>query len=185
VPSDSPSSGKPVLGREFVWIWYDTLPEHSPDFADTFTDTDGKKHYSTVPKGKIQPKVWQRVRDEREDVVRNPHFIDLLKRTREPFVSAIRDCPATRSVFWGGKIVLLGDAFALCRPHAGGSTSQAAFQALELKKVLEGEIDLGEWEKRCVGSAEKELERSLGAAKFFFGGAMPQFVRDMVDKMEK
>jgi 2-polyprenyl-6-methoxyphenol hydroxylase-like FAD-dependent oxidoreductase len=138
-----------------------------------------------VPRGKIQPKIWQRVRDRSEEVVLNPHFIDLLRHTSEPFVSAIRDCKATQSVFWGGKVLLVGDAFALCRPHAGGSTSQAAFQAAELKKVLEGDTDLEEWERQCVESAGRELERSLGAAKFFFGGAMPQFVRDMVEKMKE
>jgi flavin-dependent dehydrogenase len=182
VPADS--AEKKVTGREFVWIWYDTIREDSSAFAETFTDTDGKKHYSTVPRGKIQPQVWRGVRD-REDVVENPHFIDLLKHTNEPFVSAIRDSPGSRSVFFGGKVLFVGDAFALCRPHAGGSTSQAAFQALELRKVVEGQMEMKTWEKTCLESAANELERSLGAAKFFFGGEMPKFVKDIVEKMEK
>lgn len=177
MPSDS--TRKEPNDREFVWIWYDTIPEDSPAFAEAFTDIDGKKHYSTIPRGKMEPKVWQSVLS-RKDVVSNPHFADLLNHTSEPFVSAIRDFPATQSVFCDGKVVLVGDAFALCRPHAGGSTSQAAFQATELRKVLERGTELAAWERVCVDSAAKELQKSLGAAKFFFDGEMPRFVEEMV-----
>jgi 2-polyprenyl-6-methoxyphenol hydroxylase-like FAD-dependent oxidoreductase len=170
--------------REFVWIWYDTIAEDSPTFVETFTDIEGKKHFSTIPRGRIQPQVWQRVLG-RKDTVSNPHFIDLLSHTSEPFVSAVRDFPGTKSIFHGGKILLVGDAFALCRPHAGGSTSQAAFQALELRKLLEGQMDFNEWERICVEAAAKESMKSLGAAQFFFSGEMPKFIQAMVAKGEQ
>ncbi|KAF2030738.1 hypothetical protein EK21DRAFT_111611 [Setomelanomma holmii] len=168
---------------EFVWIWYDPIPTDSTEFNATFTDVDGKEHFTTIPRGKIRSEVWQRVLD-RKDAVSNPHFIELLERTKEPFVSAIRDLAGTRSIFYNGKVLLVGDAFALCQPHAGGSTSQAAYQALELKKALKGETTLPDWEQTCLRGAAAELQRSIGAAKFLFGGEIPKFIEKMVAKSE-
>jgi flavin-dependent dehydrogenase len=167
-----------------VWIWYDTIPEDSSDFKETFTDVDGKSHLTTIPRGKIDPKVWQRV-SSRGTKPGNPQFAELIRSITEPLVSAIRDFPGSKSVFCDGKVLLVGDAFSLCRPHTGGSTSQAAFQALELIKVLDSTLALEQWEKACVESAAAERARSLGAAGFFFGGEMPQFVKDMMAQGQK
>lgn len=34
------------------------LEEDSDDFRKTFTDVDGKKHFTTIPRGKMHPEVW-------------------------------------------------------------------------------------------------------------------------------
>lgn len=171
------------------------MPEESFEFSETFTDVDGNRHLTTIPRGKIAPKVWQRV-SSRASKFGNPNFADLTASINEPFVSAVRDFPGSKSVFHDGKVLLVGDAFSLCRPHTvscskvlvnpianshkGGSTSQAAFQALELLKVLDGSLELEEWEKACIESADEERTRSIGAAGFFFGGEMPKFVKNMM-----
>ena len=167
---------------EFVWIWYDMIPEDSQAFKDTFTDVEGRKHSSTIPRGKMQPKVWRDLLERRFGDIANPHFIELFEETHEPFVSAIRDFPASKAVFWDGKVILVGDAFALCRPHAGGSTSQAAFQAIELAKVWEGISTAEQWEKECIASAAKAQALSLAMAEFFFTGKPPAIVQRLVEK---
>lgn len=177
MPAD-PAGGE-TDDKEFVWIWYDTIPGDSPSLVEVLTDIDGNKHASTVPRGKVQPQVWQSVLN-RQDTISNSHFLELLQHTNEPFVSAIHDFPGTCSVFEDGRVLLVGDAFALCMPHAGGSTSQAAFQVSMLRKVFEDAINLDSWQRVCIGSATKELEKSLGAAKLFFRGNMPDFVQEMV-----
>jgi 2-polyprenyl-6-methoxyphenol hydroxylase-like FAD-dependent oxidoreductase len=169
VPSDDDPEMKQ---RDFVWIWYDTLPADTSDFTDALTDVDGKTHPSTVPRGKMRPEVWQRVLD-RKVLVKNPYFRELMEKVEQPFVSAIRDFKGTKSVFYDGSLLLAGDAFTMCRPHGGGSTSQAAFQAQTLVKVLEGEKTLEQWEEACLASAEKAAQFSMAMAQLFWKGKVP------------
>ncbi|ORX94359.1 hypothetical protein BCR34DRAFT_645816 [Clohesyomyces aquaticus] len=43
--------------RDLVFVWYDTLPKNSPRFIEMMTDIDGSTHKTTIPRGKMQPKV--------------------------------------------------------------------------------------------------------------------------------
>lgn len=180
VPADGGISS--VGKREFVWVWYDMLPEDSTDFLEAMTDTNGRKHSTTVPRGMMQPKIWRRVLEQkRATTVSNPYFIELFEKTEEPFISAIRDFPGSKGVFYDGKLFLLGDALAQCRPHAGGSTSQAAIQARGLVQIWEGTLTPEQWEKNCLESAAKAQAYSLGMGEFFFTGKAPDTVRSTVE----
>jgi 2-polyprenyl-6-methoxyphenol hydroxylase-like FAD-dependent oxidoreductase len=143
--------------------------------TETLTDVNGKVHQTTVPRGKMSPDVWQRVVGRKASVM-NPHFLDLIESIEEPFVSAIGDFQGQKSLFYNNKLMLVGDAFALCRPHGGGSTSQAALQAQTLLRALRGEITLEEWEEACVEAADKAARFSLAMADFFWNGRMAQSV---------
>lgn len=116
----------------------------------------------------MDPKIWQRVLN-RKSTVKNPYFIDLMEAIEEPFVSVIKDFQGKKSVFWDGKVILVGDAFSLIRLHGGGSTSQAALQAQMLGRMMNGEMTREEWEERCVDEAEKAAGFSLRMAGFFWG----------------
>jgi 2-polyprenyl-6-methoxyphenol hydroxylase-like FAD-dependent oxidoreductase len=145
--------------------------------TETLTDVNGKVHQTTVPRGKISPAVWQRVVGRKTSVM-NPHFIDLMESIEEPFVSAIGDFQGHKSLFYNNKLMLVGDAFALCRPHGGGSTSQAAFQAQKLMQCLRSELTIEQWEEICLDSAEKAARFSLAMADFFWNGKVSQSVSD-------
>jgi len=59
----------------------------------------------------------------------------------------------------GGKVILVGDAVAGCRPHTTAGTTQAAMHALLLGKVFgEGTMGLDEWEELVLGYARKVQE---------------------------
>lgn len=164
---------------DFVWIWYYTLPSTSPYFAAAMTDIDGRQHATTVPRGKVDPKIWQKILAQGKADL-NHDFADLLSNTAEPFVSAIRDFSGRRAVFYEGRVVLVGDALALCRPHSGTSTSLAAAQCLLLARVLGGDLGLGAWEGACLDSIERAQRGSLVMGGFYFGGEVPPVVRDGV-----
>ena len=68
-----------------------------------------------------------------------PQFAELVELTERPFIQAITDVLSPQTVFYDGRVVLVGDAVAGFRPHTAGSTSQAAFHALELDKYLRAE----------------------------------------------
>jgi 2-polyprenyl-6-methoxyphenol hydroxylase-like FAD-dependent oxidoreductase len=149
------------------------LASGSSQLTETLTDMDGKLHQSTVPRGKLSTRVWQRLVDRKSSVV-NPYFVELMESIEQPFVSAIQDFQGQKAVFYDGKLLLVGDAFTLCRPHGGGSTSQAAVQAQTLFQALQGNMTLDEWEETCLDSAEKAARFSLAMADFFWNDKSPR-----------
>jgi 2-polyprenyl-6-methoxyphenol hydroxylase-like FAD-dependent oxidoreductase len=60
----------------------------------------------------------------------------MVQATEEPFAQAILDLTSERMVY--GRVVLIGDAAFIPRPHTAASTSKAAANALELAEALEG-----------------------------------------------
>jgi 2-polyprenyl-6-methoxyphenol hydroxylase-like FAD-dependent oxidoreductase len=121
----------------------------------------------------MSSKVWQRLLDRKREV-KNPYFVELMESIEEPFVSAIREFSGKKALFYDKKLLLVGDAFTLCRPHGGGSTSEAAFQANTLLQALQGDITLDQWEATCLVSAEKAARFSLAMADFFWNGKASQ-----------
>jgi 2-polyprenyl-6-methoxyphenol hydroxylase-like FAD-dependent oxidoreductase len=75
-----------------------------------------------------------------------------------------------------GKVFLVGDAVATLRPHTSAGTSQAAMNALFLKKVFdkEGGMSIEEWEKTTVGWATfaQKLGVQMGNLSQFGGHPM-------------
>ena len=128
------------------------------------TDTSGKAHRNTLPLGKMQPAVWQ-ASIERVDRIRpDPRLLELLRETKQPFITAISDVehPDFPTIVRLAKcqFFLVGEAFALERPHAGNSTNQAAMHALRLTNLINGEITAAEWATHCIYFADFHANRS-------------------------
>lgn len=157
---------------QFIWIWYEMLDKNSQEFQETFTDSSGKKHSTTVPRGKVDPKVW--AKRQRSGAAVSVPFAELIEKTTDPFVSAIREGSTPQSVFYDGKLLLVGDAFSLFRPHIGASTNQAARQALELVEVFQGHKSLKEWEESSLSYAKMTSAISMTFGNYCFTGKVPQ-----------
>jgi 2-polyprenyl-6-methoxyphenol hydroxylase-like FAD-dependent oxidoreductase len=163
---------------QFIWVWYSMLEEDSAEFRETFTDLEGKRHFSTIPRGKMQPHIWAKRQALGQDL--SPSFVELLENTTDPFVSAIRERGATQSVFHGGKLLLVGDAFALGRPHIAMSTNRAARQALGLVEVLQGKSTLEQWEESAVKYATATSALSIGYGEYCFTGKVPTSLSSLI-----
>lgn len=133
------------------------------------TDTEGKSHRNAIPRGKIQPQVWAEA-STRVKQQACPFFVELIEKSSQLHFSLIRDYTSTKAVPGGGKVVLAGDAMSQYRPHAGGAMNEHAFQAMELAKVLRGEMGLDEWERVCLESAA----RARGLAMTIGKSLMPK-----------
>ncbi|KAH6679076.1 hypothetical protein B0J14DRAFT_624339 [Halenospora varia] len=169
VPSES---GSLEAGDcQFIWIWYETIDEKSEEFQEIFTDIDGKKHSTTIPRGKMQTNVWAKKLQSATSL--STPFTELLQKTADPFVSAIRECSAPNAVFHDGKLLLVGDAFALFRPHVGSSTNQAAMQAMGLADLFLGKQTTEEWEKTSVEYARKTGALSKAFGEYCFTWKVP------------
>ena len=83
-----------------------------------------------------------------------------------PFIQAIYDLESPRVVF--GRVLLIGDAAFVARPHAGMGATKAALDALTLVGALaaaDPDAALSEWDqrRRRYGRALVERARWLGA----------------------
>ncbi|UJR17254.1 hypothetical protein I4U23_004149 [Adineta vaga] len=117
--------------RLINWVWY----YNYEDPSEILTDCNGRKHRWTVPRDKIQPKIWESLKQYANDHL-PPQFIELVNLTRSPFVQAISDVLSSQATYYDGRVVFVGDALAGFRPHTAGATSQAAFHALKLWETM-------------------------------------------------
>ena len=142
--------------RIFNFVWYTNCPAASNEFKESMTDSDGHLHRSTLPIGKMRPEVWSRQRLYAAQVL-NPSFLELVNKTSQPFISTVNDCVAPGASFFNGRVLLVGEALTLLRPHTGSSFNHAAFSCLLLEKVLKREIDITEWERELLRFREKTM----------------------------
>ena len=88
-------------------------------------------------------------------------------------LTAIRSFENPSASFFGGKLVLAGEAFMQIRPHLGASCSIPALQALTLAQVLEGEKTWDEAQEEVVQYAMKQAMGSKMTGVFGMTGAWP------------
>ncbi|PQE34018.1 hypothetical protein CJF32_00002877 [Rutstroemia sp. NJR-2017a WRK4] len=150
--------------RHVNLVWYDTCGKDSSEYLSIMTDIDGMQHQRTVPFGKVRPEVWAK-----KQAYGNEHFPgpikELVNKIDTPFVTGIYDCVSPRASHFDGKLFLVGDAFALFRPHAAQSTNQCAMHCLLLAKFLAGETDLQSYEDKVSSFANTTLHwsRAIGS----------------------
>ena len=134
------------------------------------TDSNGHHHRNTLPPGKMRPEIWDKQKSYAQSVLARP-FAELVEKTTQPFIASISDIIAPRASFFDGKLILVGEALALFRPHVALSANQAALNCLLLKKVLQGEITMKEWERRVLQyGARTRLLSILTGSWTQFGG---------------
>jgi len=144
--------------RLINYVWYCNYPANSLEHKNLMTDAEGTTHHFTLPVGKVQPSVWEKQKRFASSTL-PPQFSELVQKTKQPFIQVITDVYSPQHVFFGGKLVLIGDALAGFRPHTAASTGQAALDALLLGKVFEGKMEWREWVERTRSYA-REVSRS-------------------------
>lgn len=135
--------------RYYNWVWYRTADEQK-QLAQIMTDKDGKARGYSIPPGKLADQ-WREHLYQEADVLLPPQFKKMVQATTEPFAQAILDLVSQHMV--NKRIILVGDAAFIPRPHTAASTSKAAANALALGECLTNaktpdEIDqaLAAWE---------------------------------------
>ncbi|KAL8896386.1 MAG: hypothetical protein Q9192_003122 [Flavoplaca navasiana] len=146
--------------RLLNYVWYTNIAADSSEFQQAMTDTAGRQHHHTLPIGKMKSQVWENQRRIAHEVL-PPPFAELVDRTAQPFISAISDIEVSQAVFFGGKLLFVGDALVPFRPHVACSTNQAALNALLVERLLVGEISLASWERQVLDYAHATRLRSV------------------------
>ncbi|MCJ1230893.1 hypothetical protein MMC12_007567 [Toensbergia leucococca] len=157
--------------RVFNYVWYNNCPEGSSEYVENMTDTDGHFHINTLPIGKMRPETWANLKSKARKV-QNPPFLELIEKTAKPFISTVRDCSSPRATFYDGKLLLVGEALTLYRPHSGISFNQSALNCLKLQKVLQGEKSLKAWEDEALKTQEIARTKSMVLGEYYQSGVL-------------
>lgn len=164
IPSETGSleSGR----RRLNWVWYCNYSDESPELTHIMTDCDNHPHRNTLPAGKMRVEVWNKQKSHAATVMNSP-FLELIDKTTEPFLSTVSDTIPYQASFFDHKLLLVGEALALIRPHLALSTNQSAMHCLELEKALRGEITIAKWEQKALQYAVKSQAMTNAFGTYF------------------
>jgi 2-polyprenyl-6-methoxyphenol hydroxylase-like FAD-dependent oxidoreductase len=191
LPSGEQMLGYPVAGpgnstepghRRYNFVWYRPTDE-STTLRELLTDASGTHYPNGIPPHLIRPAILEDMREAARSLLA-PQFAEVVEKTQKPLFQPIYDLEATQLTF--GRLVLLGDAAFVARPHCGMGVTKAAGDAIQLVRSLEGNSDiheaLADYERHRLlfGSAIVEHARHLGA--YMQAQMKTAFEREMAEK---
>jgi len=117
--------------RRWNWVWYRKIA--AADLPAVLTDRAGRTHLFSLPPGALQERYAATLRADADRLLAPP-LRALVHLTAEPFIQLIQDLDVPRMAF--GRVILLGDAAFIPRPHTAGGSAKAAANALALAQAL-------------------------------------------------
>jgi 2-polyprenyl-6-methoxyphenol hydroxylase-like FAD-dependent oxidoreductase len=156
-PQHSAGPGK----RQYNVVWYSPVREHE-ELPRLLTDDSGRYH----PNGIAPSLISSRVREqmvERARQVLAPQFAEAIARARLVFFQPIVDLELPRLAF--RRVVVIGDAAFVARPHVAMGVPKAAGDALGLVAAVQSGAGLAAFEAQRlrIGAAIVARGRYLGA----------------------
>ena len=157
--------GYPVAGpgesvapgaRSYNFVWYRPADEVD-ELPRLLADARGQVHELTIPPNLIRGEVVSAMRAAAKALLA-PQFAELVRLTAHPFFQPIYDLASPRLAF--GRVVILGDAAFIARPHLGMGVTKAAADALALVDAL-----------AAAGDASPEALAAFEAKRLRFGNA--------------
>ena len=141
LPAGEQLIGYPVAGagnatvrgkRRFNFVWYRPARDEA-DLAHLLTDADGVHHPLGISPNRV---CWRAVADMRSAAraLLAPQFAEIIEKTAQPFLQPIYDVSSARIAF--GRVVLMGDAAFVARPHVGMGVTKAAEDAMALADCI-------------------------------------------------
>jgi 2-polyprenyl-6-methoxyphenol hydroxylase-like FAD-dependent oxidoreductase len=146
IPMPGPEHG-PSGGRCCHFIWFRPVPEDI--LPELCTDATGRQHGTSIPPPLIRPELIREIKDDAQALLA-PQLAALVQATQQIILQPIFDLESPRLVF--GRVVLLGDAAFVARPHVASGVMKAALDAERLADALSGVGDLA----RVLASYERE-----------------------------
>ncbi|MDH4190161.1 MAG: FAD binding domain-containing protein [Betaproteobacteria bacterium] len=151
--------------RRYNFVWYRPT-DAAGKLRELLTDRAGRPHEITISPDLIRDEVVDEMRRDAERLLA-PQFAEVVRLSERPFFQAIFDLESTRLAF--GRVVLVGDAAFIARPHCGMGVTKAAGDAVALVDALAAaptiEHGLAAYEAKRVafGHAIVAHARELGA----------------------
>ncbi|MDN5872219.1 MAG: FAD-dependent monooxygenase [Nitrococcus sp.] len=133
--------------RRLNWVWY--VAADDDELAASLTDRFGTRHHASLPRGSASETALVSLRRRAEGELA-PVMAELVAATAEPFIQKITDIAVERTVF--ERVMLLGDAAFLVRPHTAAAAAKACFDAARLAAAL---VDAGNDIDAALAAAER------------------------------
>jgi 2-polyprenyl-6-methoxyphenol hydroxylase-like FAD-dependent oxidoreductase len=151
--------------RRYIFCWYRPV-KYQSTLQDLCTDATGKRHGVAIPPPLIRHEFIRELKTTAETVLA-PEMATIVARTEQPLLQAIFDLESPQLVF--GRVVLLGDAAFVARPHVVAGTTKAALDAQCLADSLAAagnnvETGLAHYDTEC-----RQFGRSLVARARYLG----------------
>jgi 2-polyprenyl-6-methoxyphenol hydroxylase-like FAD-dependent oxidoreductase len=132
--------------RLYNWVWYRVADEHL--LEEIMTDSSGQARHYAIPEGLLAHRWIEHLHRDAGNLLPLA-FREVVEATEQPFAQAIRDLASDHML--AGRVVIVGDAAAILRPHTAASTSKAAANALALMEEVKASPDdipaaLARWE---------------------------------------
>lgn len=174
LPPGEQMLGYPVAGpgndlrpgnRRYNIVWY--RPADEATLARLLTDISGQHHEVSIPPPLVTGAVIAEL-NAAADTLLAPQFRDVMSFAERPFLQPIYDIEVP--CMSAGRIVLIGDAAFVARPHVGAGVVKAAQDAVALADALATGSDIGpalhafESVRLPVGRRIVARARDLGAA---------------------
>jgi 2-polyprenyl-6-methoxyphenol hydroxylase-like FAD-dependent oxidoreductase len=134
------SLGYPVPGpdhsvepgrRQYNTAWYHPVAESA--LRRLMTDDNGRYHPNGIAPALLSSSVRQEMIDKAEQLLA-PQFAEAVRRARLHFFQPIVDLESPRLVF--GRVVIIGDAAFVARPHVAMGVPKGAGDALALLEAI-------------------------------------------------
>ncbi|KAI1450791.1 hypothetical protein F5Y02DRAFT_424276 [Annulohypoxylon stygium] len=137
--------GKRVVS--FTWYTNKSLEELDEILVDSL---DGHRHHNIVPPGHVRADIWSAQVNYAKNQAFPISFFEVLSKIQHPFIQVITEFCSPRAIFEEGKVMIIGDALALFRPHTALGSNQAAFHTLSTIDYINGKVQANEWEHRVL-----------------------------------
>jgi 2-polyprenyl-6-methoxyphenol hydroxylase-like FAD-dependent oxidoreductase len=173
LPPGEQMLGYPVAGpdndlrpghRRYNFVWYRPA-EEATELRRLLTDATGAVHSLSIPPPLVHSEVIAQMRDAAARLLA-PQFAEIVNLAT-PFLQPIYDIEVPQMAF--GRVVILGDAAFVARPHVGAGVAKAAEDAIALAHAVEQadrvEPALRAFEAARIGIGRRIIERArhLGA----------------------
>ena len=141
LPEGEQMIGYPVAGpghataagaRRYNFVWYRPADE-AQALPRLLTDADGQHHPAGIAPQQVN---WREIAAMRlaGRSLLAPQWAEVLEKTAMPFLQPIHDLASERLAF--GRVVLMGDAACVARPHGGMGVTKAGEDALALVEAI-------------------------------------------------
>jgi len=162
--------------RRYNFVWYRTISV--PRLEDMLTDSSGRTHAISIPPPLVRGEVVHEMREIAETFMSDP-LLKVLRSIKNAFFTPIYDLASPSMIF--GRVVLIGDAAFVGRPHVGMGVTKGAADAKGLADALAwsgDDIDAGlsafNKNRKPIGDRVVARGRELGAfLNEEFEGAQP------------